>query len=328
MPKPRVFVTRIIPEKGLQLVRQDCQVDLWTEELPPPRNVLLDRLQGVDGLLCLLTEQIDAEVMDAASPSLKVISNLAVGYDNIELTAATKRGLPVGNTPGILTETTADFAFTLLMTAARRVVEGQRAVIEGKWKTWNPQWLLGVDVHAATLGIVGFGRIGQALARRAAGFEMRILFHDPSPPEGWQACGVQAEPVSLDQLLSQSDFVSIHTPLNDHTHNLFNSQAFARMKPSAILVNTARGPVVDQDALYHALKTGQILAAAIDVTVPEPLPTDSPLLELDNLIVTPHIASASRATRDRMALMAAENLLAGVKGERLPYCVNPEVYNS
>jgi glyoxylate reductase len=265
--------------------------------------------------------------MDAAGASLKVISNHAVGYDNIDVRAATLRRIPVGNTPGILTETTADFAFALLLAAARRVVEGERAIHRGLWKTWGPQWLLGSDVHGATLGIVGFGRIGQALARRAAGFAMRILFFDPHPPEGWQACGVIAEPVGLDTLLAESDFVSIHTPLNDQTRSLFNAETFARMKPSAVLINTARGPVIDQDALYEALKDHTIAAAAIDVTVPEPLPTDSPLLTLDNLIVTPHIASASRATREKMAVMAAENLLAGLRGLQLPYCVNPEVYS-
>jgi len=327
MSNPKVFVTRIIPEKGLRMVSEQCQVDLWTEELPPPKAALIEHTRGVDGLLCLLTDPVDGELMDAAGHSLKVISNHAVGYDNIDVGAASARGIPVGNTPGILTETTADFAFALLMAAARRVVEGQRAVVEGKWKTWGPQWLLGADVHGATLGIVGFGRIGQAVARRAAGFGMRILFYDPSPPAGWQACDVQAEPVTLERLLSEADFVTIHTPLSGETQGLFDDRAFNLMKPEAILINTARGPVVDQQALYRALKSGRIAGAAIDVTVPEPLPPDSPLLELENLIVTPHIASASRATREKMATMAAENLLAGVRGEKLPYCVNPEVYN-
>ncbi|MCC6958036.1 MAG: D-glycerate dehydrogenase, partial [Anaerolineales bacterium] len=183
------------------------------------------------------------------------------------------------------------------------------------------------DVYGATLGIIGFGRIGQAMARRAAGFEMRILFHDPHPPEGWQACGVKAEPVDLEALLEQSDFVSIHTPLNPGTRSLVDANFLAKMKPESILINTSRGPVVDQTALYEALKAGRIAGAALDVTVPEPLPTDSPLLELDNLIITPHIASASQATRLRMSIMAAENLIAGLRGERLPYCVNPEVYS-
>jgi lactate dehydrogenase-like 2-hydroxyacid dehydrogenase len=332
MSNPKVFVTRIIPEKGLRMVSEQCQVDLWTDELPPPKATLIERARGVDGLLCLLTDPVDGEVMEAGGPSLKVISNHAVGYDNIDVSAATARGIPVGNTPGILTETTADFAFALLMAAARRVVEGQRAVLEGKWKTWGPQWLLGADVHGATLGIVGFGRIGQAVARRAAGFGMRILFYDPTPPEGWadtlvRPYGVQVEAVTLEKLLGEADFVTIHTPLNGETQGMFNDHVFEMMKPEAILINTARGPVVDQQALYRALKSGRIAGAAIDVTVPEPLPLGSPLLELENLLVTPHIASASRATREKMATMAAENLLAGVRGEKLPYCVNPEVYD-
>jgi glyoxylate reductase len=279
----------------------------------------------MDGILSLLTDRIDGEIMDAAGKGLKVISNHAVGYDNIDLAAATGRGIPVGNTPGILTETTADFAFALIMAAARRLTEGHECVHSGGWKTWDPLFLLGVDLYGATLGIVGFGRIGQAVARRAAGFNMRVLFYDPAPVSRAKAAQLNAQAVDLETLLAEADFVTIHTPLNAQTHHLFDQRLFARMKPGAILVNTARGPVVDPLALYQALKGGQIAAAAIDVTEPEPIPPDSPLLELDNLLITPHIASASRATRDKMASMAAENLIAGLKGERLPYCVNPEV---
>lgn len=327
MRKPKVFVSRIIMEKALDMIRDQCDLDLWTDELPPPKDILLERVRGCQGILTLLTDPIDEALLESAGPGLKVISNHAVGYDNIDVAAATRRGIPVGNTPGILTETTADFAFALLMASARRLREGWQSVIDGSWKTWSPNWLLGVDVYGATLGIIGFGRIGQAMARRAAGFEMRILFHDPHPPEGWQACGVKAEPVDLEALLEQSDFVSIHTPLNPGTRSLVDANFLAKMKPEAILINTSRGPVVDQTALYEALKAGRIAGAALDVTVPEPLPTDSPLLELDNLIITPHIASASQATRLRMSIMAAENLIAGLRGERLPYCVNPEVYS-
>ncbi len=276
----------------------------------------------------MLTDLIDDNVMESAGSSLKVISNHAVGYDNVDISAATRRGIPVGNTPGILTETTADFAFALLLAAARRVIEGQKAVVDGSWKTWSPLWLLGNDVHAATIGIVGFGRIGQAVARRAAGFGMRILFYDPTPPINWQSFGISAEAVDLQTLLRESDFISIHTPLNDRTHHLFGKSAFSKMKSSSILINTARGPIIDQQALYDALRTGKIAFAAIDVTSPEPLPPDNPLLQLDNLIVTPHIASASYATRSKMAEMAAKNLIAGIKGESLPYCVNPQVYSS
>ncbi|MCU0510781.1 MAG: D-glycerate dehydrogenase, partial [Anaerolineae bacterium] len=251
MPKPRVFVTRIIPDRGLNLVEEHCDVDLWTNELPPSREVLLSRVKGIDGLLCLLTDRIDGEVLDAAGPQLKVVSNHAVGYDNIDVPAATARGIPVGNTPGILTDATADFAFALLMAAARRVVEGERYVREGRWKTWGPSLLLGPDVHGATLGLIGFGRIGQAMAKRAQGFEMRVIYYDPSAP----CCdpAIDASPVDLDMLLAESDFVSVHTPLTAETRGLMNRERLALMKPTAILINTARGPVVDPGALYEAL---------------------------------------------------------------------------
>jgi glyoxylate reductase len=324
MPKPRVFITRIIPDEGLTLVQDFCDVDLWTDELPPGHDVLLQRVRGVDGLLSLLTDRIDGEVMDAAGAQLKVISNHAVGFDNINVPAATARGIPVGNTPGILTDATADFAFALLMAAARRVVEGERFVREGRWKTWGPSLLLGHDVHSATLGLIGFGRIGQAMAKRAQGFEMRVIYHDPSAPAA--AARLNATAVDLETLLAESDFVSIHTPLTPETRGLMNGERFALMKPTAVLINTARGPVVDPAALYEALSTRRIFAAALDVTDPEPIPLDSPLLSLDNLVIVPHIASASVATRQRMSMMAAENLIAGLKSERLPTCVNVEVY--
>lgn len=322
MAKPKVFVTRIIPDKGFDLVKEACEVDLWTEELPPPYEVLLERVKGVDGLLCLLTDRIDAQLMDMAGPQLKVISNHAVGFDNIDIPAATARKIPVGNTPGILTDATADFAFSLLVSAARRVVEGDRYVRAGQWKTWGPSILLGPDVTGATLGIIGYGRIGQAVAKRASGFDMRILYHDPMVTNP----SVPGTAVDLETLLRESDFISLHTVLSPETRHLINRDTLALMKPSAILVNTSRGPVVDGQALYEALKAKKIFAAALDVTDPEPLPMDSPLLELDNLVIAPHIASASKPTRDKMSLMAAENLLAGLNGQRLPTCVNPEVY--
>lgn len=322
MAKPKVFVTRIIPDAGFDLVKAACEVDLWTEELPPPYEVLLERVRGVDGLLCLLTDRIDAQLMDTAGPQLKVISNHAVGFDNIDIPAATARKIPVGNTPGILTDATADFAFALLMAAARRVVEGDRYVRAGKWKTWGPSILLGPDVTGATLGIIGYGRIGQALAKRASGFDMRILYYDPMVTNP----GVPGTAVDLETLLRQSDFISLHTVLSDETRHLINRDTLAVMKPNAVLINTSRGPVVDGQALYEALKANTIFAAALDVTDPEPLPMDSPLLELDNLIIAPHIASASKPTRDKMSLMAAQNLLAGLSGQRLPTCVNPEIY--
>ena len=325
MAKPKVFVTRVILDKGLDLVKEFCDVDLWTEELPPAREVVLERVKGVQGILSLLTDKMDPLVMDAAGPGLKVISNYAVGYDNIDVPAATQRGIAVGNTPGVLTDATADLSFALLMAAARRVVEGMNYVKAGHWKTWGPSLLLGSDLAGATLGIIGYGRIGRAVAKRATGFDMKIIYYDPTIPPG---SDVPGRHIDLDTLLRESDFVSVHTPLTPETRHMLNRDAFARMKRSAVLVNTARGPVVDPDALYEALRDGQIFAAGLDVTEPEPIPMDSPLLTLDNLIIVPHIASASIRTREQMAVMAAQNLIAGLKGEKLPNCVNPGIYGS
>ncbi len=283
--------------------------------------------------MCLLTDKIDAEIMEMAGPKLKVISNCAVGVDNVEVFAASRRRIPVGNTPGVLTDATADFTFALLMAAGRRVVEGERQVRSGGWKTWSLDYMLGADFSGATLGLIGFGRIGQAVARRAAGFGMRIIFSDPNPIQSLfmeksnLEPRIKAEPVDLDTILRESDFISLHTPLTKDTRGMINDLSIAKMKPNAVLVNTSRGPIVDQAALYEALKAHRIFAAALDVTDPEPLPMDSPLLHLDNCIVVPHIASASWRTRQNMSRMAAENLIAGLKGEHLPNCVNPEVYS-
>jgi glyoxylate reductase len=323
MPKPKVFVTRIIPDKGLDLVKDFCDVDLWESDLPPSREELLQRVQGVDGLLCLLTDKIDGEVLDAAGAQLKVISNFAVGFDNIDVSAATVRNLPVGNTPDVLTDATADFAFTLMLSAARRILEGDRYVRAGKWQTWGPMLLLGTEMRRSTLGLVGFGRIGKAVARRALGFDMRVIYYDPTEQ---QSLDIKATSVDFETLLKESDFISLHTPLTPATHHLIDSKALAKMKPAAVLVNTARGPVVDIDALYDALKSKRIFAAGLDVTEPEPLPADHPLLTLDNIIIAPHMASASTVARDQMAWMAAQNLIAGLKGDHLPNCVNPQVY--
>ena len=322
---PKVVVTREIPEEGLSLVVESCQADIWHEELPPPREVLLEKVQGVDGLLCLLTDRVDADLMDVAGPQLRVVSNYAVGYDNIDVDAATARGIAVGNTPGVLTETTADLAFALLMAAARRIVEGADYVRAGRWKTWGPKLLLGADVHGATLGLVGLGRIGQAVARRAAGFQMRVLYYDPycDAAKGAQV-GAEVR-CSLEELLAEADFVSLHVPLTPDTHHLIDAEALRQMKRSAVLVNTSRGPVVDMGALHDALVAGEIAYVALDVTEPEPLPADHELLTLPNCLVVPHIASASRATRGKMAQMAAQNLLAGLRGDPLPHPVNPEV---
>lgn len=326
MAKPKVFITRLIPADKLAFASEACDVDLWPADEPPPREVLLERVRGVDGLLCLLTDRIDRQVMDAAGPGLKVISNCAVGFDNIDVSEATRRGIPVGNTPGVLTDTTADFAFALLMAAARRVVEGDAFTRAGLWKTWGLSLLLGQDVSGATLGIIGFGRIGKGMARRALGFDMRILYYDPHCRDDPYAIQIGARCVSLEQLLKEADFVSLHVPLYEETYHLIGEAALALMKPSAVLINTARGGVVDLDALYRALKDGIIAYAALDVTEPEPIPADHPLLSLKNVIVTPHIASASVHTRNRMIQIALDNLLAGVKGQPLRNCVNPQVY--
>ncbi|MCG3141771.1 MAG: Glyoxylate/hydroxypyruvate reductase B [Anaerolineae bacterium] len=322
--KHKVFVSRLIPDEGLQLVLDACDAEVWQAELPPPREILLEKIRDKVGLLSLLTDKIDAELMDL-NPQLRVVSNYAVGFDNIDIPAATQRGLPIGNTPGVLTDTTADFAFTLLMSAARRVVEGSDYVHSGKWQTWGPKLLTGIDIHGATLGLIGFGRIGQAMAKRASGFDMRVLYYDQYRREDLEkSMGVVY--ADIDTLLRDSDFVSIHTDLNETTRHMFNAAAFAKMKSSAILINSARGPVIDPAALYDALSAGKIRAAALDVTEPEPINMDSPLLTLPNCLIVPHIASASIATRGKMAEMAAKNLIAGVNGEKLPTPVNPEVY--
>ena len=327
MTGPRVLVTRIIPDAGLDLVREATDVDLWEDELPPPRDELLRRVAGVDGILSLLTDRVDDELLDAAGPQLKVVSNFAVGFDNIDVPALTKRRIPAGNTPGVLTETTADLAFALLMAAARRIPEGVEYVRAGQWRTWGPMLLMGVDIHGATLGIVGFGRIGREMARRGRGFGMRILYHDVHPASPQDEAELGARRVEMADLLREADFISLHVNLTDETHHLIDADALRAMKPTAVLVNTSRGPVVDPGALERALREGEIFAAGLDVTEPEPLPDDHPLVRLPNCVVVPHIASASRVTRDRMAQMAAENLLAGLRGERLPTPINPEVYD-
>jgi lactate dehydrogenase-like 2-hydroxyacid dehydrogenase len=316
--RPRVFVARRIPEEGLAAIEQACDADVWPEEMPPPRDVLLRRVAGRDGILTLVTDRVDDELLDAAGPRLRVVSNFAVGSDNIDVGACARRGIAVGNTPGVLTETTADLAWALLMAAARRVAEGDRYVRAGRWRTWGPQLLLGPDVHGATIGIVGFGRIGQAVARRAQGFGMEILYHDLARLPESVTSPLDATYVSLDDLLARSDFVSLHVNLSDETRHLINATSLAAMKPTAVLINTSRGPVVDQIALADALRDGVIWAAALDVTDPEPIPADDPLVGLDNCLIVPHIASASRATRGKMAAMAAANLVAGVRGEPLP----------
>jgi glyoxylate reductase len=318
--KPKIFVTRKLPEVvRVELIRY-VEAEIWDFETPPPYEVILEKIQGKDGLLCLLTDRIDANVINAGT-QLKVISQIAVGFDNIDINEATSRGIRVGNTPGVLTDATADLTFALLLAAARRIGEGMDYVRQGKWKTWGLTLLLGQEVHGKTLGLVGLGRIGQAVAKRARGFDMKILYTDRTRiREAEDELGVEYR--SLKKLLQESDYVSIHVSLNDETRGLMGPQAFSLMKPSSVLVNTARGPIVDQQALYDALKDGRIAYAALDVTDPEPLPPDDKLLSLPNIIILPHIASATGATRTKMCMMAIENLVAGLKGEKLLYPVN------
>ncbi len=321
--KPKVYVTRLLPKEAMDRIHSNCEATVWDGELPPPRDVLLKNVADVEGLLSLLTDKIDAELMDKA-PKLKVVSNYAVGFDNINIPEATKRGIIVGNTPGVLTDTTADFAFTLIMSAARRVAEGDRYVRAGKWKTWGPMLLLGQDVYGSTLGIIGLGRIGAAVARRAKGFNMRTMYYDVIRQKQYEdELGI--EYATLDKVLTESDFITVHTNLTPETHHLISTKQFEKMKRTCILVNTSRGPIVDNMALYEALRTGKILYAGLDVTEPEPLPANHPLLTLDNVIIAPHIASASVVTRTKMGLIAADNLIAGLKGQLGPAPVNPEV---
>ncbi len=322
MPKPKVFVTRLLMPSALEMVKEACDAEVWPVDTPPTREQLLQKSTGVEGLLCLLTDKIDSQVMDAA-PELRVISNCAVGVDNVDVATATRRRIPVGNTPDVLTDATADMAFALMLAAGRRVVEGVNYVRAGKWKTWGLSLLLGADLAGATLGIIGFGRIGQAVARRAEGFNMRVIYFDPNPQP---ASG--ATSVSFDQLLRESDFISLHVPLTPETRHMIDDVTLAKVKQTAILINTARGPIVDLVALHRALASGRLFAAALDVTEPEPIESDNPLLQLDNCIIVPHLGSASLRTREQMSVLAVRNLIAGLMGRQLPHCVNPEVYSA
>ena len=320
MTKPKIYITRHLPELACNELDKYCDIEIWDYETPPPYEILIQKVRDKVGLLCLLTDKVDANLMDAA-PNLKVISQCAVGFDNIDIAAATERNIIVGHTPGVLTDATADFAFALLISTARRVVEGMDYVRAGKWETWGLTTLLGHDVFGATLGIIGMGRIGQALAKRARGFEMKIIYNDRHRIYSVeQDLGV--EYCSLEHLFTKSDFVSLHVNLTHETEGMIGKKEFELMKPTAILVNTARGAIVDPDALYEALKAKSIAYAALDVTDPEPLPMDSKLLSLPNLVISPHIASATVTSRMKMAMISAKNLIAGVKGERLPYQVN------
>ena len=309
---------------ALDILRDAARVELWTDDAVMPRHRLLEAVSPAAGLYCMLTDEVDRELLDAA-PNLRVVSTMAVGVDNVDLDACTKRRIPVGHTPDVLTETTADTAFALLLAAARRVVEGVDHVRDGKWLRWEPGLLWGADVHSSVLGVVGFGRIGAAVARRGLGFGMRVVTATRS---GALRAGAPAgvEVVTLAELLTMSDHVVLAVPLSDETRHLIDDSALRTMKPTATLVNIARGGIVDHDALLVALREGTIAGAGLDVTDPEPIPSDHPLVALPNCVVIPHLGSSSAATRMAMAELAARNLVAGFEGRRLEACANPEVY--
>ena len=303
-----VFVTRQLPGDALERLAAEHDVEVWPGDMPPPRGALLSRVADAEGLLSLLVDQVDAELIDAA-PKLRAVANYAIGFDNIDVEAAARRGIQVGNTPDVLTDATADLAWALMLAVARRIVEAHQDAVGGRWHTWEPQGWVGVDVHGATLAVVGAGRIGRAVARRASGFDMEVVMVDLGD--------------DLHGALERADFVSVHTPLTPETEHLIDADALARMKPTAILVNTARGPIVDQDALAAALHEGRLAGAGLDVTVPEPLPPDHPLYRAPSLLIVPHIGSATATARAAMADRAVDNLLAALDDRPMPYPVRP-----
>lgn len=324
MAKRKVYVTRELPGRALEMINDRFDADVWHEYGPPPKQVIIEKVREAEALVSLLSDKVDAEVFDAGS-KLRIVAQMAVGFDNIDVKEATTRGIYVTNTPEVLTETTADFAFALLMAAARRVVEADKYVRTGKWKVgWHPSMLLGRDIHSAVLGVVGAGRIGAAVARRAKGFNMKILYHDVAPKPELER-EVSARYVDLDTLFKESDYVTIHVSLARETYHLVDQKKIDLMKKTAFLINTSRGPVVDEKALCAALRDNRIAGAALDVFEQEPAPLENPLLRLDNVVLAPHIASASHVTRSKMAEMAAENLIALFEGRNPPNLVNPEV---
>lgn len=327
LDKPKVFVTRRITPEALDLIAAVAAMEVWPEEEPPSPAILREKAATVDGLLTNIMDQVDAPLL-AAAPNLKVLSQVSVGLDNVDVAAATRRGLPVGYTPGVLAKATADLAFALLLAAARRIGESERWVRAGHWTlAFHPLRWLGVDVHGSALGIIGLGQIGLEMAKRGQGFDMQILYHSRTRRRDLETqYGLTW--AELPDLLAQADFVSLHLPLTPQTRHYIGAAELARMKPTAVLVNAARGPVVDSAALYQALKGGHIYAAGLDVTEPEPLPADDPLLTLENVVIAPHIGSASTAARGAMCRLAARNLIAGLEGRPMEQCANPEVYGN
>lgn len=324
MSKPKVYVTRRLPQKALDMISAECEMEVNPYDRVLTKEELAEAVKGIDGLLCLLTDTIDEDLLDV-NPALKVIANYAVGYNNIDIKACTERGIPVSNTPGVLTDTTADFAWTLLMVTARRVVEADRFTRAGKYKGWGPMMFLGGDIYGKTLGVIGMGRIGQSFAKRARGFNMNVIYYDAyrRTSEEEKKWGIKYK--EIDTLLEEADFVSLHVPLIPETEHLIGEKELKLMKKTAYLINTARGPIVDEKALMEALKNGEIAGAGLDVYEEEP-ELASGLTELDNVTLAPHIASASIETRTKMAEMAVENLLAGLKGQDMSNIINKEVF--
>jgi glyoxylate reductase len=325
MAKPKVYSTHQLFEPARNILDANCDMQYWTDSERPPRDEVLRHVKDKDGLICLLTEKVNEEFLRAA-PKLRIASNVAVGYDNIDVDACTKRGVVVTNTPGVLDETTADFAWTLLMAVARRVAEGEALARSGNWRGWNLDQLCGADVWGKALGIVGFGRIGRSVARRASGFQMKIIYTDAVRASEEVEKSVNAEFCDMNSLLAESDFISLHVPLLPETRGMFNGPKFLRMKPTAFVINTSRGPVIDEAALVAALENKKIAGAALDVFENEPLL--HPGLKRSNVVLTPHIASASLETRTKMAVMAANNIVAMFKGQRPPNILNPDIFKT
>lgn len=325
MPKAKVYATHGLFEEARQILDEVCDVEYWSQSERPPREEVLRKVKDKEGLICLLTEKVNDELLRAA-PKLRIAANVAVGYDNVDVPVCTKRGVVATNTPGVLDEATADFAWTLLLAAARRLIEGDQCARSGNWKGWNLDQFNGTDVSGKTIGIVGFGRIGRAVARRAVGFRMKILYHSRNRVAEELERESGAEYRDLNALLAESDFVSIHVPLTGDTRGLFDAPRFFRMKPTAFLINTARGPVVDEAALVHALESGKIAGAGLDVYEQEPF--IHPGLKRPNVVLAPHMGSAALETRARMARVAAQNVAALFKGQKPPNMLNPEVLSA
>lgn len=325
MKKPKVFLTRELPPKAMQRLREETELEMNKEDRVLTKEELMAGIKGKDALLCLLTDQIDNEVL-SANPDLQVVANYAVGFNNIDVEAATKMGIPVSNTPGVLTETSADLAFALIMSVGRRIPEADKYIRTGQWNGWGPLQFLGTDIHGATLGIIGLGRIGKALVKRARGFGMEIKYWNRTRLTKGEENQLGVEYHSFDEVLKVADFMSIHVAYNQETHHIISSRELDMMKPTAVLINTSRGPIVDEKALVNALQAGQIGGAGLDVFENEPQ-IEPELLEMDQVVILPHLGSATIATRTRMAMIAIDNLLAVFNGKEAPNLINDQIYS-